>query len=177
MIFTGPAIGQSAQFAELTLTAVADGQTEGSESVSVVIFLIDESSNFPPSWDGLGGGVQASQTHSLTISDVDDDDYRVSLSVDNSMLFEGVQVRTISAVLDRPNNTGSPLSIPLRLGAGSTATATDYTLKVATIQIPNNASRGQTTFAANRDDLDEQDEIAIIEINYQWALFLVQPLQ
>ena len=100
---------------------------------------------------------------SVQINDVDDDDYRVSLSVDNPLLFEGVQVRTISAVLDRPNNTGSPLSIPLRLGAGSTATATDYTLNVATIQIPNNASRGQTTFAANRDDLDEQDEIAIIE--------------
>ena len=100
---------------------------------------------------------------SVQINDVDDDDYRVSLSVDNPLLFEGVQVRTISAVLDRPNNTGGPLSIPLRLGAGSTATATDYTLKVAAIQIPNNASSGQTTFAANLDNLDEQDEIAIIE--------------
>ena len=108
----------------------------------------------------------------VQINEVDDDDYRVSLSVDNSMLFEGVQVRTISAVLDRPNNTGSPLSIPLRLGAGSTATATDYTLKVAAIQVPNNASRGQTTFAANRDDLDEQDEIAIIE-TYQLPVGVV----
>ena len=99
----------------------------------------------------------------VQINEVNDEDYRVSLAVDNPLLFEGVQVRTISAVLDRPNNTGGPLSIPLRLGAGSTATAPDYTLKVEAIQIPDNALRGQTTFAAHRDDLDEQDEIAIIE--------------
>ena len=167
VIFTGPAIGQSAQFAELTLAAVADGQTEGPESVSVVIFLIDDSSHLPPSWDGLSGGVLASKSvHSLTISDTDVGVNAVNLSVNGAssyMIIEDEGSVAIAATLDSVNLSDSTINIPISVNATtSSADHNDYQV-AATIPIAPGEFFGTAVFQVKDDREDEPiEDVAIV---------------
>ena len=112
----------------------------------------------------LPAGLAAGDADHVTIA-IADNDNPVSLSVGgNGAISEGDAALTVTATLGTANATGGALAIPVRVrAAGTTATASDYTL-ADTISIPDGASSGTTAFAVVDDSEDEPDETVVVEL-------------
>ncbi|MCY4278777.1 MAG: Ig-like domain-containing protein, partial [Gammaproteobacteria bacterium] len=109
------------------------------------------------------GGGYDSVTGNVAVTVIEDDLPTVSLSVSAATVAEGGSV-TFTATRSEPNTSGAALSIPIRVKAGATAEADDYTL-AASISIANNAATGTTTFTATDDNVDEPPETVIVELH------------
>ena len=143
--FTGP----SAQSVTLTFTARQDGSDEGSETVSIGLGSLNESSG-----TGLGGGARGidrlADFHILEIAAKP----TVSLSVNKAEADEGGLV-IVTAALSK--SLGKNVNIPLILSQASTADVTDYTLLTTSILIRAGSTSGSAQILLTDEDEDDDE--------------------
>ena len=158
--FTGPNSGTTATVATLTLDAAADEVDEPTpETVDIGLGTLNANSG-----TGLDGG--ASGTDNLASFSIEDPPGNgVDLSVsDGGAATEGGSALTITATLERANDSGSAISIPIEVVSnGTTAQSADYTV-ASSISIANNAQSGTTSFTVNDDDVAESSETVAVAV-------------
>ncbi len=145
-------IANNAASGTTTFTVVDDAVIEPAETVVIELGT-------------LPSGTIAGLDDEITITIADNDTPSVNLSVSGGgAASEGGGALAITATLGRANDTGSTLSIPIRVRMnGTTADATDYGV-AGSIDIANNAASGTTTFTVVDDGVDEPAETVVIEL-------------
>ena len=110
----------------------------------------------------VAGTLGTQTTTSYTIND--NDTAAADLSVDTTPISEEGGVATLTVTLDKPNNTGATISVPLVVDEASTAEETDYTLSATTVEILDGETTGTVTVTGVTDTLFEVDETVIINL-------------
>ena len=152
--------GSASRTAVIQLTAVADDMVEATaETVDIGLGPLNENSG-----TGLDGGASANDT--LDVFSIEDlVANTVSLSVsDDGEATEGDDALTITATLDRANDSGSAISIPIQAHPDeTTAQAADYVV-ASSISIADAARSGTTSFTVTDDQIAEGTETVVIEL-------------
>ena len=161
--------GSASRTAVIQLTAVADDMVEATaETVDIGLGPLNENSG-----TGLDGGASANDT--LDVFSIEDRAANtVSLSVsDDGEATEGDDALTITATLDRANDSGSAISIPIQVAStGTTAQAADYTV-ASSISIADEARSGTTSFTVTDDQVAETPETVLVELGSALPLDIV----
>ena len=116
-------------------------------------------------------GDNGKYTTSTSISDVTvtvtDDDLgakpRVTLSINGGGGATEGGARTITATLDQVLSPAAVVTIPIRRGSGSSASASDYSL-ASSITIASGSRTGSTTLSTSNDSADEPTETLLIQL-------------
>ena len=152
--------GSASRTAVIQLTAVADDMVEATaETVDIGLGPLNENSG-----TGLDGGASTNDT--LDVFSIEDlAANTVSLSVsDDGEATEGDDALTITATLDRANDSGSAISIPIEIHPDeTTAQAADYVM-ASSISIADAARSGTTSFTVTDDQIAEGTETVVIEL-------------
>lgn len=134
-----------------TLTGSTDDVYEGNETVIVEITAV-----------GGGNATEHSTPQIETITLEDSETIPVvTLSLDQSSIFEDTGVSDIIATLS--NKTTADVSVTIAV-TGGTASASDYSLSSTTIVILSDSISGKQTATSQTDIIYEGDETVIIEI-------------
>ncbi len=161
--------GSASRTAVIQLTAVADDMVEATaETVDIGLGPLNENSG-----TGLDGGASANDT--LDVFSIEDlAANTVSLSVsDDGEATEGDDALTITATLDRANDSGSAISIPIQVAStGTTAQASDY-MVASSISIADEARSGTTSFTVTDDQVAEAPETVLVELGSTLPLDIV----
>ncbi|MDA0947491.1 MAG: hypothetical protein O2799_03180, partial [Planctomycetota bacterium] len=104
-------------------------------------------------WDGVAP--------SLAIAD-DDAEPTLTLSAQGGPLAEGAGPQALTISLDAPS--GRTVSVELTAGAGTTASAADYSLGATSIELLAGQTQQVVTLDLLGDDLDEDDELLVLEL-------------
>ncbi len=156
------------QTANLLLFANEDRKVEENDSVSVQLGPNDTSStgfNHPDITTEIGGGARASTTDKITVPIKDDPNtVPVKISVDRSgIVSEADGTLNINASLGTANQSGTVLSIPIRVRkSATTAASDDYELPSA-ITIADGQTSGSAVFKATDNADDEPNKRVVVE--------------
>ena len=163
--YTGP----TSRSVSILLHTVVDDVVEATaETVDIGPGPLNENSG-----TGLdGGALGVDRPNVFTIEDLAANTVSLSVS-DDGEAAEGDDALTITATLDRANDSGSAISIPIQVAStGTTAQASDYTV-ASSISIADEARSGTTSFTVTDDQVAEAPETVLVELGSALPLDIV----
>jgi uncharacterized delta-60 repeat protein len=163
MGYTGTATGGGTDYsADASITINAGSTTGTATATAVQDILVEGQETIIVDITGVTNGTEDG-TQQETITLLDDDLPKVTLSQSVASFAEASGTNTITATLDVTFSEDATITIGAN--ASSTATGTyDYTLSSTTITILAGNLTGTATLTAVQDSLDEADETVVIDI-------------